>query len=202
MQNHILAAHPWGKLSCEVEPDGSGNLKPCFAGCHSCRHIRTSHTCGKSTQRAICTGMGIRSDHYISGYHKAFFRKNRMLDSHFAHFKVIGNLIAVSKFPHAFAVLCGFNILVGDKVIRHKGDFIFIKNAIHLHLFHFLNRNRTGNIISKHQIQIRLNQLARFYFFQACMGCQNLLCHCHTHFSFLRFHWFRPSRPFDVNSVT
>ena len=23
-----------------------------------------------------------------------------------------------------------------------------------------------------------------------------------NHFSFLRFHWFRPSRPFDVNSVT
>ena len=41
--------------------------------------------------------------------------------------------------------------------ISNKSNFIFIKNPVHFHLFHFFNCNRAGNIISQYKIQICLD---------------------------------------------
>ena len=129
--------------------------------------------------------MGIRSDDHITGYCQSFFRKQGMLNSHFSNFKIIGNFITPCKLSDTFAVFRRFDILIGNKVIRNKCDLVLIKNSLCIHLRHFLNGYRTGNIVSKHQIQICFNQLSGFYFLKSGMCCQNFLGHCHSHAHFL-----------------
>ena len=125
--------------------------------------------------------MGIRSDNHVSGNCQSFFRKKRMLDPHFSHLEIVGDLVAVCKLSHAFAVLRRFNILVRDKMIGNEGDLILVKNAVHLHFFHFPDGYRACDIIAKHQIQIRLNELAGFHPVKPRMRRQYFLGHCHSH---------------------
>ena len=104
-----------------------------------------------------------------------------MLDSHLAHLEIIGDLIPICKFSHTFAVLRRFDILIRDKMIRHQRDLILVKNAVHLHFFHFPDRDRAGNVIAEHQIQIRLDELSRFHGLKPRVSGQDLLCHSHSH---------------------
>ena len=71
-----------------------------------------------------------------------------MLDPHFSYVKVIGDIMAAGKLPHTFTVFCGFNVFVRNKMVHHKGYFIFIKNRIYCHFVHFVDRHRRGNVIS------------------------------------------------------
>ena len=89
--------------------------------------------------------------------------------------------MAAGKFTDTFAVLRRLNVLIRHEMIQHERDLVLVKNAVHLHLIHLVNRHRRCDIISENQIQICLNQLSCFYRRQSCMSSQNFLCHCHTH---------------------
>ena len=66
-------------------------------------------------------------------------------------------------------------------MIQHERDLVLVKNAVHLHLIHLMNRHRRCNIISENQIQICLNELPCTDRRKSGMCRKNLLCHCHTH---------------------
>ena len=104
-----------------------------------------------------------------------------MFDSHLAHFKIVGDLVALCKLPHTLTVLRRLNVLVRHKMIRHKRDLILVEYTVHVHLLHLLDGYRTGDIIAQHQIKIGLDQLSRFHMIQPRMCRQNFLCHCHSH---------------------
>ena len=125
--------------------------------------------------------MGVCADDNIACHGQTFFGKQGVLDTHFAYFKIVGDFVSSGKFSYAFAVFCGFDILIGYKMIGNQGNFILVEYAVHLHFFHFLNSNRTGNVVAQHQVQIRLYQLTGFYLVKACMSRQNFLCHGHSH---------------------
>ena len=101
--------------------------------------------------------MGIRTDDNIPRYYKTFFRQQGMLDSHLSHFKIVGNFIPFCKFPDTFTMLCGFDILVRNKVVRNQSDFILIKDSLLCKFIHFLYCNRACNIVAQYQTQICLN---------------------------------------------
>ena len=132
--------------------------------------------------------MGICTDDHVSGYSKAFFRKQRMLDSHLTHFKIIGNLVAACKFTHTFAVLRRFDIFVRHKMIRYKGDFVFMEHTVHVHFLHLLDGNRARNVVAQYQIQVCLDQLTGLHVIKSCMGRQNFLRHCHSHICIILLH--------------
>ena len=125
--------------------------------------------------------MGIRTDDHIARNCQTFFRQKCMLNTHLSDFKIIGDLVTISKLSDAFTMLSRFNIFIRHKMIRNKGDLILIKYTVHFHFAHFLDRNRAGNIISKYQIKVSFDQLTGFYLVKTRMRCKYFLCHCHTH---------------------
>ncbi len=66
-------------------------------------------------------------------------------------------------------------------MIRHKRDLIFIKYAVHLHLFHFMDGHGACDIIAQNEIQIGFDELSGLYLIQTGVRRQNFLCHCHSH---------------------
>ncbi len=152
MKNDVFSADPFRRFAGQMKPDRGRNFKPCLPGRHTCRHIGTPHTRGKRAQRAVRTGMGIRSDNYVSGNGKPLFRQKRMFDPHFSYVKIIGDFMPCGKFSDTFTVLGRFNVLIRNKMIQHKCNLILIKYAVCLHLFHLVNGNRRSNVIAEYEI--------------------------------------------------
>ena len=89
--------------------------------------------------------------------------------------------MATGKFTDAFAVLRRLDVLIRHEMIQHKCDLVLVKNTVHLHLVHLMNRHRRCDIISENQIQICLNELSGTDRRKSGMRRENLLCHRHTH---------------------
>ena len=104
-----------------------------------------------------------------------------MLDAHLSHVEVIGYLLTTGEFTDAFAVLCGFDVFIRDKMIHNQGDFILMEYVLLIQLLHLADSYRCGDIISQNQIQIGLDELSRFYLGKAGVRRKDLLCHCHSH---------------------
>ena len=181
MQDNVLAAYIRSLLSGYIESDRSGYLEPRLAGGHARSHIRRTDTCRKGSQRTVGAGMRIGTDDHVSGYRQSLFRQKGMLNSHFTHFKVVGYVMFECKFPDTLAMLRTLDILIRYEMIGNQGDLILIEHPVHLHLLHFLYCNGTGNVVSEHQIQIRLDQISGLNPFKSGMSCQDLLRHCHAH---------------------
>ena len=181
MDNDIFTTYIFARLSCQYELDRTWNFEPQLSHCHTGCNICCSDTCRKCTKCTVCTCMGICTDNHISRNRKSFFRKECMLYSHFTYIKIVCNIIFAGKLTHAFAMLCGFNVLIWSKVIHHKCDLVFVKYTLYIHFSDFMNCNRRSNIIAQNQIQVCLDQLSGADRRQACMCCKNLLSHCHSH---------------------
>ena len=125
--------------------------------------------------------MRVSTDDHISGHGKPFFRKKGMLDTHLSYFKIIGDLIAACKLTYTFAMLCGFDIFIRYEMIGNQCDLILIKYTVYLHLVHFLDGNRAGDIISQDQIQLRFDELSSLYLIKSCRCRKDFLCHSHSH---------------------
>ena len=128
--------------------------------------------------------MRICADDDISGSNESLLRKKGMLNAHLSDLKIIRNLVAVRKLANALAVLCGLDILGRHKMIRNQSNLILVEYPLLPETIHFLDRNRSRNIIAKYQIKICLDQLTCLDGRKTCAVRKNLLCHCHSH-SFL-----------------
>ena len=92
-----------------------------------------------------------------------------MLDTHLSYLKIIRNIMRLGIFTDTLAVLRRLDIFIWCKVIRNKGNFIFIKYCLLVELFNLVNRYRTGNIVSKNEIKICHDKLSRLNRLQSCM---------------------------------
>ena len=87
-----------------------------------------------------------------------------MLNSHLSHIKIVGDLMTTGKFTDTFAVFCGFDVFVRDKMIHNQGNFILMKYCPAYSAFvHLMDSHRCGDIISQNQIQIGFDELSRFH---------------------------------------
>ena len=183
MKDNILTGDIGAGLADQLEPDGLRNLEPGLAGRHSRRHISGSDPCGESPQGAIGTGMGIRSNHDISGHNKPLLGKEGVLNPHLPHIIEMTDLVLTGKFTDTLAVLGGLDVLVGDKMVHDQSDPLPVKDPLRIHVLHDIDRNRRGDIIAQYQVQLSHNQLSRLDMIQTGMRGQDLLRHCHSHAS-------------------
>ena len=181
VKNHILAAYPLSGFSGQDNPDGGRHLEPGLSGSHSGCHVCTSHPGGKSAQRSVSTGMGIRADNYVAGDNQSLFRKQGVFYAHLPDIKIICNLVFVGELSDLLTVLSRFDILVRDKVIHHQGNFVTVKDLLFLESVHLVNGNRRRNIISQYKIQLCLDQLTGLHKIKTRGMRKDLLSHCHSH---------------------
>ena len=81
MDDNILSAYIWSRLSSKHKLHRARDLKPQLSGCHAGGNICCPDACRKRTQRTICTSMGICTDNTLSCCNHSRFRKNCMLYS-------------------------------------------------------------------------------------------------------------------------
>ena len=180
MDDDILAAYIWPRLTCKHELDRAWHLEPQFPGSHSCRDIRRPYSGRKCPQCSICTSVGICAYNAFSCHCNSFFRQDRMLDSHLSHFIIMRQTLFFRELADGFGVLGGFDVLVRRKMIWYQNHLILVEHFI-CHLPEYRNRHRPCNIVCHNHIQLRLDQLSGFNAVKSRMGCKNLLCHCHSH---------------------
>ena len=142
VQDHIFSANPFGRFADQIEFDGRRNLEPCLSGCHSCCHISTADASGKCAECTVGTCMRISTDDHIAGNSQTFFRQKCVLNSHLANIKIICDFMLTCKFAYAFAMLCGLDILVWNKMIHDKRDLILIKYIFIFKFVHLMNGYR------------------------------------------------------------
>ena len=181
MEDDILPGYILRELSSQIEPKRGRNLEPGLSGCHAGCHVRRPHACRKCTKRTVRAGMGVCADHDISCCDKSLLRQECMLDPHLSNIIVVADLMPDGKLPDTLAVLCRLYILVRDKVIHDKRNFILVKYTVILQTIHLSDRNRRRNVIAKYKIELCLDQLSRVNLRKA--GClrEYLLSHCHSH---------------------
>ena len=125
--------------------------------------------------------MGVGADDAFASSHQSLFRKQGVLDAHLPHIVVVVDVEAAGKAAALLALLRGFDILVGNKVIHDHGNSGFVEYLRKAGLFKFVDGDRRGDIVAQHHIQIGPDQLSGFYGIQARVSGQDFLRHCHTH---------------------
>ena len=125
--------------------------------------------------------MRIRSDHDIPRHNKSSLRKKGVLDSHLPYIKIVRYLMLPGILTYTLAVFRRLDILVRDKMIHDQGDLVLIKHLIAPELIHLSDCDRSGNIISQYQVQVRLDQISRMHLCKSCGVREYFLSHCHSH---------------------
>ena len=83
-----------------------------------------------------------------------------MLDPDLAHIKQMGDLMLLCKRSCGRAKVCRCDILAWCVMIQDDRDLVFVEHLRQACLFKNFYRNRCRDIISKHQIQLSLYQIA------------------------------------------
>ena len=112
-EDDVLALYILGQLTGQVNLNSLGNLEPGGAAGHSTADIGLAHAGGQRVQRAIGTGVGVRTDNDFTGSYQAFIGQQSMLDTHLTNLKVVGNVMLASEVTHLLAHSSGFNVLAG-----------------------------------------------------------------------------------------
>src|SRR5699024_4510592 len=99
MENNVFSTNIFSRFSLQYELNCGWHLEPELSGRHSCRDIRCSNTGGKCSQRAVCTGVGIRSDDTLPCYRDSFFREERVLNPHLSNLIIVRQSLLFCKFP-------------------------------------------------------------------------------------------------------
>lgn len=110
-------------------------------------------------QCAVGAGVGVCADDYVTRNDQSFFRQQGVLDAHLSHIVEVGDLLFAAEIT-AHLALCGsLDVLVGGEVIHDHGHLFFVKDSVFVQLVELSDRNRRGDIVAQHTIQIDQNQL-------------------------------------------
>ena len=124
--------------------------------------------------------MGIRANRQHARSHNAFFRQDDVLDAHAALFKVIDDLVLMSKIADRFGKLCRLDVLGRLEMIRHECDFRIVKDRA-ANLLEFRNGWRRRDIVREYHIELTRDELTGFHGIKAGVFREDLLAHSHTH---------------------
>ena len=132
--------------------------------------------------------MAVGADDAVSCSHHSLLRKEGMLDAHLSHVIEMAYAVGAGKFPALLRLLCCLDVLVGDKVVQNDGHPVLVKYLVKACLFEFIDSHRRRDVVSQDDVQLCFDELSRLYLRKSRVGCQDLLCHCHSH------DYFPPSR--------
>ena len=104
-----------------------------------------------------------------------------MFDAHLAHIIEVQDIIFVGKLAALLGLGRTLDVLVGDKVVQHDGDVLFIEHAVEPGLFKLVDGNGSGDIIAQHDIELGVDELACLDLGKTCVSGQNFLRQGHSH---------------------
>ena len=183
MQNNIFPGDTGSGFPRQFNLDRRGNLEPVLTGSHACCHIGRSDARGESTQGTISAGVGIGTNHTITGTDNSLFREQRVFYSDCTDIIKVFDMMFFREITGGFAKIGRFNIFAGRIMIQSNDDLFRIKNFGKAGFFKNANRNRCGNIVAQNDIQISFDQIPRMHFRESGMCSQDFLGHCHSHYS-------------------
>ena len=108
----------------------AGHLEPCHAGGHTGGHIGGAHAGGERAQCTVGAGVAVGADDAVTRRHDAFFGQQGVLDAHLAHIVEIEDVVLVGKLAALLGLLRALDVLVGDEVVQHDGDVLFVEHAV------------------------------------------------------------------------
>ena len=181
VEDEVLAADAGTELALEDELDGGGHLEPCHAGGHTGGHIGGAHTGGECTQCTVGAGVAVGADDAVTRRHDAFFGQEGVLHAHLAHIVEIEDIVLIGKLAALLGLLRALDVLVGDKVIQHDGDVLFVEHAVEPGLFKLVDGNGSGDIIAQHDVELGVDELACLDLGKTCVSGQNFLRQGHSH---------------------
>ena len=181
MENDILTGNVLVQLALQLEFQSGRHLEPSLADGHAACHVGRADTGRECAQSTVGAGVGVRTDHSITGDNESFFRQKCMLNAHLSNVVEMRNILLAAEITAHHALLCSLDVLVRSKVIHYHGHLLLVKNALLAHLVECLDGNRRGNIIAKHEIQIHQHELSSLDLVETGVCSEDLLCHGHTH---------------------
>ena len=181
VQDHVLAGHPWAEFALQHKFDCARHLEPRLARRHTGGEVGRANAGRERAQRAVSTGVAVRSDNELARRGQAFFGQQRVLNAHRTHVKKVDDIVLLGKFAALEALLSGFYVLIRCKMIHDERNFGVVEYLVKARLLHLADRNRAGDIVCKRQIHVCLDQLPCRHAVQSRMLCEDFLRHCHAH---------------------
>ena len=99
-----------------------------------------------------------------------------MLDAHFAHVIEVADTVLTGKFPALLALLGRLDVLVGDKVVKDDGDFVFVEYGVKAVFGKLVDSHGGGDVVAQHDVQLGPDQLTGIYVVKPRVGRENFLC--------------------------
>ena len=140
--------------------------------------------------------MTVRADDAIPCADKSLLGQKRMLDAHRTHVEEVFHALAHGKCPRTLDLTCGFDVLVGRKMIHDKRDLVFILD-VPAHFFQLFDRDGRSDVVGEREIELCFDELSRSDGRESRMCCENLLRHRHSHI-LLSFFWISLDKVYHI----
>ena len=160
MEDEVFAGDAGAKLALEHEPDGGRHLEPCHAGGHARSHVGGANAGGEGTQRTVGAGVAVGTDDAVTGGHDAFFGQEGVFNAHLTDVVEIEDVVFVGELTALLGLGGALDILVGDEVVQHDGDMLFVEHAVKACLLELVDGNGGGDVVAQHEIQLCVDELA------------------------------------------
>ena len=125
--------------------------------------------------------MTVGTNNQITWKYYPFLRKECVLDTCLAHFKILGKALFPGKFPEYLALLRRPDILIRGKVVCNQNHPFLAKYLLRAGLSKPLNGYRCANIVAQSYVHPCIDRLTRINLAQAGMIRQDLLRYRHPH---------------------
>ena len=181
VEDNVLAGDVGAHFARQHHFDGAWHAEPVFARCHARRHIGRADTGRERAERAVSAGVAVRADNQFSRRDDALFRQQRMFNADLPDVEEVGNLESAGEIARGLAQLGGLDVLARRVVIQHDGDFILVEHAGEAGFVKHADGDGSRYVIAEHEVELCLNQVARFDFGQPRVGGEDFLRHGHSH---------------------
>ncbi len=121
----------------------------------------------------------------LPGQHESLLGEESVLDAHAADLEIVLDLAVSGEVAHNPALLGRFDVFVWREVVRHEGDPPPVEDLRDTDLLEFFDRDGGRHIVAQNEVDLRLDELARFHGSQAGVVRKDLLSHRHWHWALL-----------------
>ena len=181
VQDDVLAGDGTLDGAGQLDLDGGGHLEPGHALGHAGGHIGRANTGGERAHRAVGAGVAVGTDDTVARGYDALFGQERVLDTHLTHIVEVEDVVFVSELAALLGLGGALDVLVGYKVVQHDVDAGAVKHRVKTGLLKLVDSHRGGDVVTQHDVELGVDELARGHGCFSAMRGQDLLCHGHSH---------------------
>jgi hypothetical protein len=143
------------QFSVDIHADSFGFSERANAFKNADFEVGSSHSAGKSAERAVRASVRIAHNYGKARLYKALFGKNCVANTVFADVKEVFYAVSVRPIAKHFALNCAFCVFCGSDVVDNRFDFRVIENSVFFACFQVRNSNRRGDFVAENSVQIQ-----------------------------------------------